>query len=143
MGPFEYILTGLKGLNKLSNADLILKINVLADELRGLQSEYEDIQEENNELKKELATLKGQNQNKVGIVYNSDDGLYWKNGDKVPYCPSCYENNRKEIHLNYVHEYKSKCPVCGEYYTTDKEAEKRVADQMTEGYGGYYHNDPY
>ena len=57
----------------------------------------------------------------------SFDGiLYWKEGDKTPFCPICFENDKKNIHLTYNEGY----PGSVEYSTQEPYHNCKVCDKI-------------
>ena len=71
------------------------------------------------DLKMELADIK------VNLIEKVDGKLYWKENDITPFCPLCYENDNKFIHLYEGYESKTEnekqkthyyCRVCGKSF---------------------------
>ncbi|WP_262016466.1 D52 family tumor protein [Serratia liquefaciens] len=40
-------------------------------------------------------------------------GVYWNEGDDTPFCPQCYENSSKKIHLKKYDFNSWFCSICG------------------------------
>ena len=62
-----------------------------------------DLQEENLSLREELSKLKAIIKKSESLSF--ENGVYWfeKNSKKEgPFCPTCYDNNGKEIRLHSI-----------------------------------------
>jgi FtsZ-binding cell division protein ZapB len=97
--------------------DLIAGVTVanMKHEIAELKNKVADLMTENLELKERIKTLEKKN----ALVFR-DDGLYYSPEDtdnRHPYCPACFENGKREVHL-----LKStlKCPVCETGYMEPK-----------------------
>jgi ubiquitin len=72
-----------------------------------------EIKDENIALKEENQSLK--HQLSVGQNFALKNGLYWKEEDAVPFCPTCLDASKKPIHLQpWADDWK--CFVCRNYY---------------------------
>jgi len=101
VGEFKDIISIV---NKIGNADLIKKI---AD----LQAEVFELAEDNRNLKEEIRTLKAKEDFKENMKFKSP--FWYLEGDEIPYCPRCWENDIKAIHLIPApNEAYKKCPQC-------------------------------
>jgi len=82
-----------------------------------------DLVEENRELRAENEALK-EKLNIQGKMIFSPPPFYYQEGDTTPYCPACWEGNRKAIHVvlaNDTGEYIIwTCPACKTIYNIDK-----------------------
>ena len=56
-----------------------------------------EFREENLNLKMRVKELEGELNQKRNLKH--ERGLYWLSGDRVPFCPRCWENAGKLIHL--------------------------------------------
>ncbi len=95
-----------KGINSL-NSEVEIKsktsefLNVILDlqnAMLALQSTVADLQSENTSLKNEIDELR-RNATESGSL-KFEDKVYWKEEDGTPFCPTCWENNKKLIHLD-------------------------------------------
>lgn len=71
-----------------------------------------DLQEENLRLREQVKQLDEQLRLTSAMVFKKP--FYYHDGDDTPYCPVCWEKDRKSIHLNgptgdHGHYL---CPVC-------------------------------
>jgi hypothetical protein len=101
-------------IQKLGNMELYQKI-------LDLQSEILEITEENNSLKRELTQAKEQLEIKEKMIFKKP--FWYMDGDNTPFCPHCWENERKTIHLigptvtSFGPNYD--CPHCKQNYTPE------------------------
>ena len=93
-------------------------LNVIIDlqnGVLGLQSHVSDLQHENTSLKQHIAELESAASDSAELTFR--DRLYWKQGDDVPFCPICWDNDRKQIHLSGPSRVEGvtvwDCEVCG------------------------------
>ncbi|MDX5672370.1 hypothetical protein [Escherichia coli] len=100
-----------KGDDELTAAEMKNTLIDLLDDLVEVKSEVVSLkavllnkEEEIQELK---LKIEGKNE------YHFDGDLYWLEGDKTPFCPTCKENAHKVIHLEYLrHAECWHCKVC-------------------------------
>jgi hypothetical protein len=92
----------------------------LAEKLVDLYRDFVLLMETNQELRSEVQQLKSELRLKAAMSFKAP--LYYQEGDRTPYCPSCFENNNRAIHLVSwdkgagVHWF---CQVCQQsFYTT-------------------------
>ncbi|HCE1504782.1 TPA: hypothetical protein NGR36_004019 [Vibrio parahaemolyticus] len=100
---------------KLKMAELVLTLVEVKDNVASLKSELYTRDEEILRLKKALST-------QLKLRYDSQTEVYWVEGDPSPYCPVCYENDGKTVHLSFVstvgiaqsrtHSPHHSCQVC-------------------------------
>lgn len=90
--------------DSIKNADLIETIASLKLELAKLKSTLASAEEkileielENKQIKKENETLKQARTTTEKMVLKG--GLYFQEGDLVPFCPNCWEKEVAERHL--------------------------------------------
>ncbi len=100
-------------------SELIKKYNdlELMKQIVALQTEVFDLQMENLALKKQIGGLSEREKMKR----REPHGYYYKDGEEVPHCPRCWENDGKAITLpapeNYVIGPGRICRVCKHQYT--------------------------
>jgi len=99
-------------------ADLIKKIGDidLYRRIIGLEQEVFELNHENIFLKQKISTLEDINEIASKMEFKSP--FWYMNGDFVPYCPQCWENNKKTIHLIDIQEHGFECPSCNKRYVT-------------------------
>ena len=102
--------------------DLVQKYNdlPLMKQILDLQTEVFELQTENISLKDELATLKRQRDQREKLDRRGPMNYYYQDGDDVPFCPKCLENDGKPIHLTAPESRSGGisrfCRVCKETY---------------------------
>src|SRR5258706_16411285 len=100
-------------------SELIKKYNdlELMKQIVALQTEVFDLQMENLALKKQIAGLSEREK----MNRREPHGYYYKDGDEVPHCPRCWENDGKAITLPAPADYAIGrgriCRVCKHQYT--------------------------
>jgi len=96
-------------IQKVDNADLYRKIIDLQGEIYEMHGANMELKEKVRELEQQLIIVRE-------LDFNEQDGYYYKEGEPVPYCSTCWENDRKAIHLTKVGaDYGGghNCEVCG------------------------------
>lgn len=93
-----------------------------------LQEKIVDLREYIISTKDENIALKEENQTlKLEIAAEQDftlrHGLYYKEGDEVPFCQKCLDGSKKRIHLQQWSD-GWKCFECDKYYAPPGEAGK-------------------
>jgi hypothetical protein len=92
----------------------------LAEKLVDLYRDFVVLMETNQELRNEVQQLKSALNLRAAMTFKAP--LYYQEGDRTPYCPSCFENNNRAIHLVCYDMGKGErwfCKVCQqEFYTT-------------------------
>ena len=92
-------------IQKVDNADLYRKIIDLSGEIYELHGEHMEalqcIRELEDQLKKQH-----------NMKFNATNGNYYEEGDEVPFCATCWENDGKAIHQSYDREFGYHCEVC-------------------------------
>jgi len=87
------------------------KIMQLREEALALQEENLRLRSENLELKK-----KAELQETVSFSKN----VYWRDGDKVPFCPSCFDKDKRLVHIHLCGrngpQLIYQCPACATQY---------------------------
>lgn len=85
----------------------------LQEKIISLREYIISIKDENISLKEENQAIKLQLEAKQDFVLKN--GLYWKEGDNVPFCQKCLESSRKPIHLQHWAD-GWRCFECEKYY---------------------------
>jgi hypothetical protein len=98
-----------------TEAELKLKFRAVVDQLSDAQDAMLDVKEEIISLKQENAGLKATLQ-MVG-EFSFRNGLCWKSGDPDPYCPRCWEADRKAIHVHRKNDVYVACQHCGKAFS--------------------------
>jgi len=75
---------------KLELANLMSELASVKMEVITTQALLFDAEHKNKSLEKKL---------KERESFTFRDGLYWKEGDDVAFCPKCYEGNEKSLHM--------------------------------------------
>jgi hypothetical protein len=103
-------------------SELVKKYNdlELMKEIVTLQTEVFDLQRENLRLETELSNLQRSLQVGKAMVMRPPFGYYYRDGDEIPFCPGCWENDTKQIHLPDAEPWsggvRRDCRVCGYTY---------------------------
>lgn len=87
--------------SRVKDIDLNTKIMLL-------QGEMYSLLEENRNLRLELEEMKRVEQLSNSLIYK--DNMYYKPGDKNPYCSRCWDDERKLIRMQNTGIYT--CPKC-------------------------------
>ncbi|MFE8153863.1 hypothetical protein RBA63_18580 [Brenneria goodwinii] len=75
---------------KLELANLMSELASVKMEVITTQALLFDAEQKNKELEKKLKNRES---------FDFRDGVYWKEGDGVAFCPRCYEGNDKSVHM--------------------------------------------
>jgi len=97
-------------------ADLVKKIGDLElyRKILNLEGEVIDLTHKNRSLEEENRQLKRKGEFAVGMSYT--EPFWYAEGDKIPFCPQCWEADEIAVHLLYAglmsggHRYD--CPKC-------------------------------
>lgn len=105
--------------SSLGEAETKLKLAELISSLADLKMELADIKVDLIEKDEMIRELKNKIEEKESLIF--DGKFYLKEGDKIPFCPTCWESNKKAIHLIFKH-YQSfgkcqECEVCKTKYS--------------------------
>lgn len=85
-----------------------------------IKEENKKLINENNKLKKELDISKD-------LIF--ENGLYWnKSGDKGPFCPVCWDDKKRKIHLRGSDEKGWDCYCCNFYLNLSEEKQSEIDD---------------
>lgn len=98
--------------SSLGEAETKLKLAELISSM-----ELADIKVNLIEKDEEIRELKNKIEEKESLIF--DGKFYLKEGDNIPFCPTCWESNKKAIHLinrcdaSYgIYKEFEECPVC-------------------------------
>lgn len=85
-----------------------------------LLTKNQNLLTEIDDLKKKINTLEEQLETKESLNFNNS--MYWLKDDENPYCPNCYDNNGKLIHLiEDLGFMRYRCNTCKNQYRTDEQ----------------------
>ena len=98
---------------KSATLDLQEKIVALREFVISPKEENISLREDNQALRLELAT---------GLDFALKDGVYWKEGDLVPFCQRCLDGSKKTVHLQAWGSEGRKCFECESYYEAFEQA---------------------
>jgi hypothetical protein len=106
-------------IKKAGDIELYRKIVKLEGEVTELTRDKRRAEEKNEELQRAL---------KFKTELEFREPFYWLKGDSVPYCPVCWEDKTKAVHIVYSHrnshgEYWD-CKTCRSSFTTHGIANK-------------------
>lgn len=88
--------------NSLDEAERKLKIADLISSLADVKIELAEVQDLLRDKDSEIRDLKEELKEKNKMSF--DGKLWWKEGDKTPFCTICYEKDNKYLHLTYIRE---------------------------------------
>jgi hypothetical protein len=92
----------------------------LMKQIVDLQNQVFDLQQCNLKLQKEVADLRYLNNSDQSMVLRSPFNYYYCAEDPVPFCPTCWENDHKQIHLPEARPWsggiRRDCRVCHQAY---------------------------
>lgn len=80
---------------KLTNEEMKDYLDTLQDKLIDVKTALSDADDENRDLKRQIDELKRMAD--FGKDFKLEEGVYWR--DKVPYCPICWDVERKPVRL--------------------------------------------
>jgi hypothetical protein len=113
MGAVENIKEVADLVKKFNDIELNRRILTLENEVLDLSREKRRAEEKVEELQRSLK-FKGE------LVFR--EPFYWLQGDNTPYCPACWEDKQKVVHITYSHANSHgqywQCPNCKTDYTT-------------------------
>jgi|TARA_R110002033_G_scaffold10172_4_gene33306 DNA repair exonuclease SbcCD ATPase subunit len=109
----------------LSEAEQKLKVAELISSLADLKTELADVKINLIDKDDEIRKLNEKINEKESLSF--DGQLYWKEGDKTPFCPVCKEKDEKYHHLTYHEGYQGtydydgqesyySCKICGKVF---------------------------
>lgn len=85
--------------NSLDEAERKLKIADLISSLADVKIELAEVQDLLRDKDSEIRDLKEKINEKESLSF--DGKFWWKEGDETPFCPICYESDKKLIHLEF------------------------------------------
>ena len=97
---------------KAATIDLQEKIMELREYIVSLKDENISIKEENQRLKLELDAEQ---------TFSLREGLYWKEGDEIPFCQKCLDGSKQRVHLQIWGD-GWKCFECKSVYQPPSQA---------------------
>jgi hypothetical protein len=106
-------------------SEIIKKYNdlELMKQIVALQTEVFDLQTENLDLKKQIARINEREK----MIRREPHGYYYKDGEEVPHCAKCWENDGKLITLPATADHGSfvgrRCRVCNHLYIEGRKYE--------------------
>lgn len=119
--------------------DLVGKYNdlPLMKQILDLQTEIFELQTENLKLRDELADLRRRQDQRERLQMRGPLNYYYQEGDEVPFCPKCWENEAKLIHLSAPEPWnrgiRRECRVCKETFW-EKPMDLRPSQIRPHGY---------
>ena len=89
----------------------------LADGLMGVRENLQDIREAMTALEEEKAQSlqrirELEESLKLKAVLVRHQGVYWSKGDSDPWCPNCWENEQRAVHMNPTAVLAGRLCVC-------------------------------
>jgi hypothetical protein len=95
-------------IKQVGDIDLYRKIVELQGEIVELSTSHKDLFDENKQLKEALE-IRGK------LTFRKP--AYYLEDDPEPYCPACWDDKRKLIHIMSLNKVSyPHCPVCGTSY---------------------------
>ena len=97
--------------SSLSEVETKLKLAELISSLADLKMELADIKVDLIDKDEVIRELRNKIEEKESLIF--DGKFYLKEGDNIPFCPTCWESNKKAIHLIFKHyQTYGKCQEC-------------------------------
>lgn len=113
MGAVENIKQVAESVKKFNDIELNRRILTLENEVIDLSRASRRMEEKIEGLERTLK-FKGE------IEFR--EPFFWLEGDRVPYCPACWENKNKAVHVTFSHRNNYGefwgCKACGANFTT-------------------------
>ncbi|MEK0336567.1 MAG: hypothetical protein QQN41_03930 [Nitrosopumilus sp.] len=116
MGIYENIKDLVKIVKDLDNIELYGKLLDLQGQVNNLNQENISKTERIKELE-DLLSVSGK--------MNFQSPFYYLDGDEIPFCPRCWESNKKAIHLLGTPHRSQECPECNNKYILDENGNVR------------------
>src|SRR5271165_371771 len=92
----------------------------LMKQIVDLHGEVFELQQDNLRLQRELADLQSSTEAENAMVSRPPLSYYYRGDDPVPFCPTCWEHSRKQIHLPPSEPWnggiRRDCRVCKQTY---------------------------
>lgn len=99
-------------------ADLVKRFNdiELNRRILNLENEVLDLSRDKRRAEERVEELERTLKEQVTF----DEPYFWLKGDATPYCPGCWENGHKAVHLVFASDNqryaRHDCPVCKQEY---------------------------
>ena len=105
-------------------AGLIKKLDdiELHQKIVNLQTSIFELSNENIEQKEEIKRLNELQKITKKMTFRNQ--LYYMDGDNEPFCPRCWESEKKAIHLHRNSKGSYRCKNCDNNYLTDEFRER-------------------
>ena len=107
--------------SSLGEAETNMKLAELISSLADLKMELADIKVDLINKDEAIRELNERLKEKESLSFNGK--FYLKEGDNIPFCPTCWESNKKAIHLilKYYRTYGKcqECEVCKTKYSVE------------------------
>lgn len=111
MGAVENVKEVAELLRKYNDIELNRRILNLENEVLDLSREKRRAEEKSEQLERLLHF-------KEKLTFG--EPFYWLEKDKTPYCPACWEDKHKAVHIVFSFDNGKKarfdCPTCGHMY---------------------------
>jgi hypothetical protein len=92
----------------------------LMKQIVDLRNEVFELQQENLRLQREVSEVMRLNEIANSLVLRPPLNYYYRDGDPIPYCPTCWEKDNKPIHLPNPEPWnggiRRDCRVCKQTY---------------------------
>lgn len=93
--------------------ELAEQLMELRESLQVIREAVTELTEERQALKDRVASLEASLVLKAELIRHA--GVYWKRDDPEPWCPNCWENHQRAVHLNKSNVLAGRlmeCSVC-------------------------------
>jgi hypothetical protein len=85
-----------------------------------VKARFDELQQGISQLVAERVELQKKLDAVIGLKWNSEKRLYFRDKDPVPFCPRCKESRQKEVHLLPLNAPEGgviyACPLCQQRY---------------------------
>ena len=116
MGILDEAKEVAKAVHEINNLDLYQRVLNLHSDIIALVEENNRLRRENEESKAVIALTKA-------MIHRPP--FFYQEGDQTPFCPACWEGDKKAIHLIYSHEEDTcvrwDCKTCKQMFLINKE----------------------
>jgi hypothetical protein len=121
-----------KAVHEINNLELYQRVLNLHSDIIALVEENNKLRDQNKDLAKTVALKQ---------AMKFDEPFYFQDGDKTPYCASCWESKTVAVHVVFGHnnerEIRWDCPTCKHMYLVRKSREPRTTPRRFDpGSGG-------
>ena len=96
----------------------------LYQKILDLQSSIFELSDENMGLKEKIKSLEELQSISEKMTFR--DQLYYMNGDSEPFCPRCWDSEKKSIHLHRNSKGSYRCKNCDNNYLTNEFRERPI-----------------